>query len=116
GGFYGMESADLKRVREEIAANAGDFREVMTDKDFVRVHGEMRGEKLKTAPKGFDRDHPDIDLLRYKQFYAMRSFSDKEVLSAEFLDMSHEALVTLRPFFDLFTEVLTTDANGEVVV
>ena len=116
GGFYGMESHDLKRVREEIAASADDFREVMADPEFIRVFGEMQGEKLKTAPKGFDREHPDIDLLRYKQFYAMRSFNDQQVTSAEFLDLSHEAMVTLRPFFDLFTEVLTTDANGEVVV
>ncbi|MEL7163566.1 MAG: DUF2461 domain-containing protein [Bacteroidota bacterium] len=116
GGFYGMESPDLKRVREEIAANASDFREILADKEFVRVFGEMQGDKLKTAPKGFDRDHPDVDLLRYKQFYAMRHFSDKEVLSAEFLDRSHEALLALRPFFDLFTEVLTTDANGEIIV
>jgi len=116
GGFYGMESPDLKRVRQEIAANATDFRAIIADKDFIRIFGDMQGDKLKTAPKGFDKNHPDIDLLRYKQFYAMRHFSDQEVTSADFLDLSHEALLTLRPFFDLFTEVLTTDANGEIIV
>ena len=116
GGFYGIEKDDLKRVREELAVSADEMREIVNDKDFKRVFGEMQGEKLKTAPKGYPKDHPNIDLLRYKQFYAMRTFTDKEVLSAEFLDMSHEALLTLRPFFDFFTEVLTTDANGELVV
>ncbi|MEM1357889.1 MAG: DUF2461 domain-containing protein [Bacteroidota bacterium] len=116
GGFYGIESADLKRIREEIAASATDFREIMADPEFIRVFGEMRGEKLKTAPKGFPKDHPDIDLLRYKQFYAFRECTEKQVLSSEFVDLTVEAMLTLRPFFDLFTEVLTTDANGEVVV
>lgn len=116
GGFYGIESADLKRIREEIAAGADDFREVMADPEFIRVFGEMRGDKLKTAPKGFPKDHPNIDLLRYKQFYAFRECTEKEVLSSEFADLTASSMLALRPFFDLFSEVLTTDANGEVVV
>ena len=116
GGFYGIERDDLKRVRQEIAVDATDFREVFEDAEFKRLFGELQGEQLKTAPQGYPKDHEDIDLLRYKQFYAFRSFTDKEVLSAEFVDLSHEALVGLRPFFDLFTEVLTTDANGELIV
>lgn len=116
GGFFGIERDDLKRIREELAVNADDMREILADPEFVRVFGEMQGDKLKTAPQGYPKDHPDIDLLRYKQFYAFRNFTDKEVLSSEFLDRSHEALLTLRPFFDYFTDVLTTDGNGEVIV
>jgi len=116
GGFYGMEKDDLKRVREELALDASELRAIVADKDFNRIFGELRGDRLKTAPRGYAKDHPNIDLLNYKQFYAGRDFTDKEVLSAEFIDMAHEAMVTLRPFFDYFTEVLTTDANGEVVI
>ena len=116
GGFYGIERADLKRVREEIAANAADFRAFMADPDFVRVFGTLDGDQLKTAPQGYPRDHPEIDLLRYKNYYAFRQFTDAEVTSAAFLDLSHEAMLTLRPFFDLFTDILTTDANGELTV
>ncbi len=113
GGFYGMESADLKRVRQELAVDATEFRDILAAPDFVRVFGELQGDQLKTAPQGYPKDHPNIDLLRYKQFYAFRTFTDKEVTSAAFIDLSHEAMLTLRPFFDFFTEVLTTDANGE---
>lgn len=116
GGFYGIERDDLKRIREEIAADDTDLREILADADFRRVFGELRGDQLKTAPKGYPKDHPAIDLLRFKQHYAMREFSDAEVLSEHFLDQAHETLLTLRPFFDLFSDILTTDANGEVVV
>lgn len=116
GGFYGMEKHDLKRMREELAVDASELRAIIADKDFVRVFGELRGDQLKTAPQGYPKDHKNIDLLRYKQFFAGRDFTDKEVLSADFLDMAHEATLTLRPFFDFFSEVLTTDANGELVV
>lgn len=116
GGFFGIERDDLKRIREELAINADDMREILADPDFVRVFGEMRGDRLKTAPQGYPKDHQNIDLLRFKQFYVFRNFTDKEVTSSEFLDLSHEAMLTLRPFFDYFTDVLTTDANGEVIV
>ena len=76
----------------------------------------MRGAKLKTAPQGYPKDHPNIDLLNFKQFYAFRDFSEQEVLSADFVDLGLEAFLTLRPFFDYFTDVLTTDANGELIV
>lgn len=116
GGFFSPERDDLKRIREELAANADDLREILADPAFVRVFGEMEGDRLKTAPQGYPRDHPAIDLLRYKQFYAFRYFSDQEVLCADFLDHAHEAYLTLRPFLDYFTDVLTTDANGESIV
>lgn len=116
GGFYGIEKDDLKRMREELAVDASELRELMAGKDFVRIFGEMQGERLKTAPQGYPKDHPNIDLLRYKQFYAARDFSDAEVLSAEFVDLALESMLALRPFFDYFSEVLTTDANGESVL
>lgn len=116
GGFFSPERDDLKRIREELAINADDMREILAAPDFVRVFGGMEGDQLKTAPQGFPKDHENIDLLRYKQFYAFRKFTDAQVTSSEFLDQSHEAYVTLRPFFDYFTDVLTTDGNGEVIV
>lgn len=116
GGFFSPERDDLKRIREELAADASEMRAILADPDFVRIFGELQGEQLKTAPQGYPKDHPNIDLLRYKQFYAFRYFTDAEVTSADFLDQAHEAYLTLRPFFDYFTDVLTTDANGELVV
>jgi uncharacterized protein (TIGR02453 family) len=120
GGFYGIERDDLQRIREElgapIAIGAGAMRTVIEDDRFVQLYGNLRGDRLKTAPRGFAKDHPDVDLLRYKQFYAARDFSEAEVLSADFIDRAEEALLGLRPFFDYFSEVLTTDANGESIL
>ena len=112
GGFYGIEREDIKRIREELGADSGAMREVLADPDFQRLYGALRGDQLKTSPQGYSNDHPNIDLLRYKQFYAAREFTEQEVLSAEFIDRAEEALLGLRPFFDYFSEVLTTDGNG----
>ena len=113
GGFYGIERDDLKRLRQELAASAGEMRSILNDDTFRETLGTLRGERLKTAPQGYPRDHPDIDLLRYKQFYAAREFTEQEVLADDFIDRAEATLLALRPFFDYFSDILTTDANGE---
>ena len=116
GGFYGIERHDLDRLRQELAVDAQPLREIMADPDFKRVLGELRGDQLKTAPRGYPKDHENVDLLRYKQFYGMVEFPDAEVTRADFLDRATEIHLALRPFFDYFSDVLTTDANGELIV
>ena len=71
---------------------------------------------MKTAPKGFDKEHPYVDLLRKKQFYAMKPFTDEEVTNPEFLDNVVDTLKAIRPFFDYMSDVLTTDLNGRSLV
>lgn len=116
GGFYAPESKDLRRIREELGADAGALRELLRDANFQRIFQSLRGDKLKTAPQGYPRDHPNIDLLNHKQFFALREFTDKEVTDPNFIDRAEECLLTLRPFFDYFSLVLTTDANGETLL
>lgn len=113
GGFWAPNAADLKRIREELATDAQPLREIIAAPEFQEAFGQLEGEQLKTAPQGYSMDHPNIDLLRYKQFLLTRSFSDQEVIASDFLDKMAEAFRRMRPFFDYMSEVLTTDANGE---
>ena len=76
----------------------------------------MRGEQLKTAPKGFDKEHPAIDLLRYKQFLCMESITDEEVLSQDFSKKVEQTFKAMQPFLEVMTEMLTTNLNGEELV
>lgn len=112
GGFWSPNKEDLLRIREEIATDASELRDIINHKDFIETFGTLDGEQLKTAPKGFDKDHPDIDLLRYKQFIFGKNFSDKEVLDPNFVNVANETFKKMRPFFNFMSEVLTTDANG----
>ncbi|WP_116106739.1 DUF2461 domain-containing protein [Lewinella sp. IMCC34191] len=113
GGFYGIERDDLKRIREELAASAGEMRSILAGDKFTEQFSGLLGEQLKTAPQGYPRDHPNIDLLRYRQFYATREFTETEVLDPGFIDRAEDVLLALRPFFDYFSDILTTDANGQ---
>ncbi|MEL6852798.1 MAG: DUF2461 domain-containing protein, partial [Bacteroidota bacterium] len=113
GGFFSPNPEDLKRIRTEIADDAMPLREIIAEEHFQAHFGELSGEGVKTAPKGFDKTHPDIDLIRKKQFIARRTFTDKEVLSPDFLDELEDAFLALRPYFDYMSELLTTDGNGQ---
>lgn len=117
GGFWAPNKDDLFRIRKEIEVDASEIRAVLEDKDFVKYFdGKFEGEELKTAPRGFDKNHADVDLLRKKGFIAIRNFTDEEVLSDNFINELDKSYKALRPFFDLFSDILTTDLNGESIL
>jgi uncharacterized protein (TIGR02453 family) len=112
GGFWGPNKEDLLRIREDISMDASDLREIITSPEFVDTFGQLKGEQLKSSPKGFDKEHPDIDLLRYKQFIVMREFTNKEILAGDFIEKVNATFMKMRPLFDYMSDVLTTDING----
>lgn len=115
-GFWGPEKEDLLRIRKEFELDATEFRKIIHDKSFKKMWGELEGDAVKTAPKGFDKDHENIDLIRQKQFIFRRNFTDKEVLSSTFLDEIDKSYKAIRPYFDFMGDVLTTNLNGESVL
>jgi len=112
-GFWEPNKEDLFRIRKELELYAEEFRSVINAPKFKKIWGEIQGDELKTAPKGFDKEHQDIDLIKMKQFIFIRKFTDKEVLSADFADKIDESFKAIRPYFDLMSDILTTDLNGE---
>jgi len=74
------------------------------------------GNELKSAPRGFDKQHPAIDLIRKKQFLFSVRFSDQEVMGDDFSNRVNLAIKEVRPFVDFMSDVLTTDLNGESLI
>ncbi|MBB6112124.1 TIGR02453 family protein [Mucilaginibacter lappiensis] len=112
GGFFGPNPQDLKLIREDIAFDSAPLRAILNAPAFISTFETLKGEQLKTTPKGFDADHEAIDLLRYKQFLLMKRFTDAEVLDPHFVDLVNNTFKTMRPFLDYMSEVLSTDING----
>jgi uncharacterized protein (TIGR02453 family) len=111
-GFWNPNAQDLKLIRDDIAFDATPLRNILNAPTFVNSFGNLHGEQLKTSPKGFDSNHEAIDLLRYKQLLVRQRFTDKEVLSKDFLTIANQSLKNMRPFLDYMSEVLSTDNNG----
>lgn len=112
GGFYGPNAEDLRRIREDISFDPAPLRSILQADQFVQSFGRLQGEQLKTTPKGFAANDEAIDLLRYKQFLLIRNFTDKEVLSNDYVKLVNETFIAMRPFFDYMSVVLTSDGDG----
>lgn len=115
-GFGYPNAEDLRRIRMDILRNHDDWDRLLKLRSIQVNFGSLQGDQVKTVPKGFPKDHPAIDLLRYKQYWFEHAFTDKEVLADDFLNRVNQTFKSIRPFFDYMSEVLTTDLNGEPVV
>lgn len=112
-GFWEPNKEDLFRIRKEIEMDDKEIRSIINNKSFKKIWGEFIGDELKTAPKGFDKEHPAIDLIRKKQYIFTKKFTDKEVLDNSFLANVDKSFKAIRPYFDYMSDVLTTNLNGE---
>lgn len=107
GGFWEPNKEDLLRIRKELEMDATEIREIINNKIFVKHFNKLIGNSLKTAPRGFDKEHPDMDLIKMKQFIVVRNFTDKEVLDPNFLDELDKSYKAMRPYFDYMSDILT---------
>ena len=118
GGFWEPNKEDLFRIRKEIELDASEIKSILKQKKYKKhFGGEFKSfSELKTAPRGFDKEHPDVDLLRKKGFIASKNFTDEEVLSPNFIEEVDKSFLALRPFFNLFSDILSTNLNGESII
>jgi uncharacterized protein (TIGR02453 family) len=98
GGCY-MPPADvLAKVRQEIDYNTTDFKKVLNAKDFKLYFKELsQDDKLKTAPKGYPKDHPELKLLQHKHFIVMHALKDSEVLDKNFPTYASKVFKAMLP-------------------
>ena len=112
-GFWDPQPADLQRIRQELAVDGDEYRDIINAPDFKSVWGDLEGDAVKTAPKGYAKDHPNIDLLRFKQHLFSVRYTQAQATAPDFLDRLDAALQAVRPFVDYMSDVLTTNADGE---
>ncbi|MEO5571451.1 MAG: DUF2461 domain-containing protein [Bacteroidia bacterium] len=77
GGRWMPSSEHLKDIRKEIFYHTKDFKKILSDKTFKKFFKILSDAKLKLAPKGFAKDFPDIELLKYTSFIVEAPVSDK---------------------------------------
>jgi uncharacterized protein (TIGR02453 family) len=107
GGIYMPDNGNLAKIRQEIDYNAKDFLKILNDKKFKKVFPALGDfDKLKTAPKGYAKDHPHIDLLRYKSYIVSHNFTDAEVTSKNFVKKVAETCKTLLPLNKFIKQAL----------
>lgn len=86
GGIYGPDAKILKSVRTEILFHNQEFKKLLLNADFQKRFGGLSDMKLLRPPRGFPKDHPDIELAKYKSYIFTQPFDDKQVESDLFID------------------------------
>ncbi|PPQ65078.1 hypothetical protein CVT24_003032 [Panaeolus cyanescens] len=122
GGSWCPGRQELATIRANIARNSRRLRRVISDPEFVRYFGEPHphpnGERqnifghedeLKVAPKGVDKDHKDIDLLKCRSFAVVHRFTDSEVFDPDFKEKLGQVASVLRPLVHCLNDYMTVE-------
>ena len=83
GGFYEAGGARLAAIRDAVAHDktGPSLKRALTKLE--KAGFEIGGDRLKTSPRGYDADHPRIDLLRHKQIVASRPYGFEKVIHTQ---------------------------------
>jgi uncharacterized protein (TIGR02453 family) len=100
GGLHEPDPRALASFRAQIDQDPARFKRIVSTPVFRKTFGGVGGSSLKTAPRGYPRDHPDLDLLRLKSVTVSRHVPDKQVLSPRFLDQALDTFKVMKPFLD----------------
>lgn len=100
GGAYEPQTPWINKIRQEIDYNTKDFKKLITAASFKKNFGEIQGDKLKTVPKGFPKDHPELSLLQYKSFLLVHNCDDKLAQSDGFMKHLTDVYKSMKPFND----------------
>jgi len=106
GGSYVPPSPQLKMIRQEIDYHTPEFLAILQHPDFVKQFGQLDDYKLKTAPKGYPKDHPYLHLLQYTSYVASRMFTNVQITQPDFLDQIEASCKALKPLNDFLNRAM----------
>lgn len=80
GGVWMPEPDMLQAIRQEIDYNVKPLLKIMSAPAFKKFFkGFDKEDQLKSAPKRYDKEHPQIEILKNRHFIVSHKLSDKEL-------------------------------------
>jgi len=105
-GLYHPPKEALDALRDLIAQKGDVLRELKKKPAFKKYYGEFSGQKLKSYPRGFSPDHPQIDLLRYKDLIITSDLAASSFLEEEIESILKVHFAAAQDFMDFIDEAL----------
>jgi uncharacterized protein (TIGR02453 family) len=97
GGLWMPPPDALTKIRESIAAKSANWKKIQDGTAFKKHFDGVRGEGLTRPPRGFDPEHPFIEDIKRKSFYAMHEAMPKLAGSSALLDEVSDSFAALSP-------------------
>lgn len=98
GGIYGGQTKDLNKVRDAIIASPEAWQQ-------ATIKQNLWGDSLKTAPKGYDKDHPLIEDIRRKQFMVSANLTPAQ-FQGDLMGAFQAGTQDIMPFLDFLADAL----------
>jgi uncharacterized protein (TIGR02453 family) len=104
GGLYMPSGEQIRKIREMILKNPEKFKAIINSPKVKKSFGGLSGEKLKTAPKGIDKNHPHIELLKWKQFIFLKEYKDTDFQTGNLAGKIQNEYLAMLPLIDWLEE------------
>jgi uncharacterized protein (TIGR02453 family) len=105
-GLHMPDAAVLNAVRQEIYHMTDEYKTIINNAKVKQKFGEVVGDKLKMAPKGFDKSFVDIDLIKFKSFNLIKYYTNAQLMDASFEAEIRNMFELMRPFNQFFNRVI----------
>lgn len=108
GGMYMPANDKLAMIRQEIDYNLPQFESILANSSF-KLHFNALSEaegKAKLPPKGYDKNHKAIELLKLKSFVVSKKFDPSLCVSENFLSTAAEVFRALKPLNDFLNSAV----------
>lgn len=109
GGLWCPEAPVLKKIRKDIVDNIDEFEEIINEPTLKKYFPTWEGESLKTIPKGYDRNHPNADLLRLKDYGRYEPLDLKFFSNPDWPDVAADHFRALFPLLRFLEYSITED-------
>ena len=110
-GIWRPDTSTVTKIREAIHERQEAWTRITTARPFTETF-ELTGESLKRPPRGYESDHPLVEDLKRKDFVAVRSFSEDDVLQEDFLEWFAGVARTGAPFVEFLSSAVGVDFQG----
>ncbi|WP_435355079.1 DUF2461 domain-containing protein [Emticicia sp. SJ17W-69] len=111
GGMWSPTSSQLASFRQEIDYNPHIIKGIIEDETFRQYFNEIHGEKVKKMPKGYPINHPDIELLKYKELFFVHKYPNNSVMDANFAGEVIKGCRILKPYLDYINHLFFGDES-----
>jgi len=106
GGVWNPPNPVLGKIRDAIVDNPNSWKKIVSNKTFKKRFGGVHGDGLQRPPRGFAADHPHIEDLKRKTFFAMQSVDPELALSPQFITEVTGAFKAASPLMEFLTTSL----------
>lgn len=111
GGIWCPSSAILKKLRHAIVDNIEEFEAICSAPDMHRHFSGWLGERLKTIPQGWDRNHPQAEILRLKEYGRFSPVDESVFGSPDWPRIVSARMRMLKPLVDFLNYSIDEDTG-----